>query len=171
MLSEAMLHASGALKRLGSIQEGTTVSDYHSSEKERQMSVFTSLLHAEWEGHKINILDTPGYPDFVSEVVAAMKVADTAIYVMDARGRAGGHQLSWRYGTEAQTPAMFVVNHLDHAESDFRQIVAQIKERFGAALRRSRFPAGPARARSSIVLLDAAINLSRRRRRSRRKRD
>ena len=153
MLSEAMLHASGALKRLGSIQEGTTVSDYHPSEKERQMSVFTSLLHAEWKGHKINILDTPGYPDFLSEVVAAMKVADTAIYVMDAReGVQVGTELSWRYGDDAQTPAMFVVNHLDHAESDFRQIVAQIKERFGRGATVVQIPGG-AGTRSIIDVL------------------
>ena len=74
MLAEAMLYVSGATRRMGSIEEGNTVSDYQESEKERQMSVFTSLLHAEWKGHKINILDTPGYPDFVGEVVMAMKV-------------------------------------------------------------------------------------------------
>jgi len=132
MLAEAMLHASGALPRMGSIPEGTTVSDYHPSEKERQMSVFTSLMHAEWKGHKINILDTPGYPDFVGEVVAAMKVADTAIYVMDAReGVQVGTELAWRFGAMTEAPSMFVINHLDHAESDFRLLVDQIKERFG----------------------------------------
>ena len=62
MLAEAMLFASGALKRMGSIVDGSTVSDYHPSEKERQMSIFASLLHAEWKGHKINIIDSPGYP-------------------------------------------------------------------------------------------------------------
>lgn len=132
MLAEAMLHASGALPRIGSIQEGTTASDYHPSEKERQSSVFTSLMHAEWKGHKINILDTPGYPDFVGEVVAAMKVADTAIYVMNAReGVQVGTELAWSFGEITNTPSMFVINHLDEAESDFRRLVDQIKERFG----------------------------------------
>ena len=70
--------------RMGSVAEGNTVSDYHSSEKERQMSIFSSLLHAEWNKYKINIIDTPGYPDFIGEVVAGMKVADTAIFVMNA---------------------------------------------------------------------------------------
>ena len=153
MLAEAMLHASGARERLGSIQDGTTVSDYHPSEKERQMSIFTSLLHAEWKNHKINILDTPGYPDFVSEVVAAMKVADTSIYVMDARkGVQVGTELSWRYGEDAQTPAMFVVNHLDQAESDFREIIAQIKERFGRGATVVQIPGG-AGTRSIIDVL------------------
>ena len=79
MLAEAMVFASGGTNRLGSIEDGSTISDYHSSEKERQMSVFTSLLHAEWEGDKINVLDAPGYPDFVGEVIAALRVADLAV--------------------------------------------------------------------------------------------
>ncbi len=84
MLAEAMLFSSGALRRMGSIEGKNTISDFHPSEHERLMSVFTSLLHAEWKGHKINILDTPGYPDFVGEVIASLKVADTAVFVMNA---------------------------------------------------------------------------------------
>ncbi len=142
-LSEAMLHASGAIPRLGRIEDGATVSDYHPNEKERQMSVFTSLLHAEWKGHKINILDTPGYPDFVSEVISAMKVADTALYVMDARsGVQVGTELSWSYGEDTQTPAMFVINHLDHAESDFRMLIDQIQDRFGREATVVQIPGG-----------------------------
>jgi elongation factor G len=143
MLAEAMLHASGAIDRLGSATEGTTVSDYHPNEKEKGMSIFTSLLHAEWKGHKINILDTPGYPDFVSEVIASMKVADTALYVMDARsGVQVGTELSWTYGEMTETPAMFVVNHLDEAEANFRSIVDQIQDRFGRSATVVQIPAG-----------------------------
>ncbi|WP_022834894.1 elongation factor G [Salisaeta longa] len=142
-LAEAMLHASGAIERMGTIAEGTTRSDYHPSEQERQTSIFTSLLHADWHGHKINILDTPGYPDFVSEVIAAMKVADTAVYLMDARaGVQVGTELSWTYGAMTDTPAMFVINHLDHAEADFRMLVEQIKDRFGAGATVVQLPAG-----------------------------
>ena len=152
-LSEAMLHASGARTRLGRIEDGTTVSDYHPTEKERQMSVFASLLHAEWKGHKINILDTPGYPDFVGEVIASMKVADTAVYVMDARaGVQVGTELSWTYGAMTDTPAMFVLNHLDHAESDFRLLVEQIQERFGRSATVVQIPGG-AGTRSIIDVL------------------
>jgi elongation factor G len=142
-LSEAMLHASGAVPRLGRVEDGSTTSDYHPNEKERQMSVFTSLLHAEWKGHKINILDTPGYPDFVSEVISAMKVADTALYVMNARsGVQVGTELSWSYGEDTETPAMFVVNHLDEADSDFRSIIEQIQDRFGRAATVVQIPGG-----------------------------
>lgn len=132
MLAEAMLHAGGDIKRMGSIEAGTTLSDYHPSEKERRMSVFTSLLHVDWERHKINVLDTPGYPDFAGEVIAAMKVADASVYVMDAvEGVQVGTELAWTYGQMIETPAMFVINHLDQAASDFRELVDQIKNRFG----------------------------------------
>ena len=152
-LAEAMLHASGAIGRLGSVDEGTTQSDYHPSEKEREMSIYTSLMHAEWKGHKINILDTPGYPDFVSEVIASMKVADTALYVMDARnGVQVGTELSWTYGDMTDTPSMFVINHLDHGEADYRLLIEQIKERFGRGATAVQIPAGSG-SRSIIDVL------------------
>ena len=153
MLAENMLYASGALDRPGSIEEGSTVSDYHASEKERTMSIFTSLLHAEWNDHKINILDTPGYPDFSGEVTAAMTVADTAIYVMDAReGVEVGTELAWGQGISTQVPSMFVINHLDEADADFRTIIDQIQERFGRGATVVQIPAG-AGSRSIIDVL------------------
>ena len=76
-LSEAMLHTSGVLPRAGSVTEGTTKSDHHESEQERRMSIFATLLHAAWDDKKINILDTPGYPDFASEVIASMRASIT----------------------------------------------------------------------------------------------
>ena len=143
MLAEAMLYASGAIRRMGAIEDGSTTSDYHPSEHERQMSVFTSLVHAEWKGHKINILDTPGYPDFVGEVVASMKVADTAIYVMNAaEGVEVGTELAWTYGTMTDKPSMFVINHLDKSQADFRGLVGQLKERFGRGATVVQIPAG-----------------------------
>ncbi len=153
MLAEAMLFVSGSLRRMGSIEEGSTVSDYQESEKERQMSVFTSLLHAEWKEHKINILDTPGYPDFVGEVVTAMKVADTAIYVMNAaEGVEVGTELAWAYGAQSAKPSMFVINHLDKSQADFRGLVSQIKERFGRGATLVQIPGG-AGSRSVIDVL------------------
>lgn len=143
MLAEAMLFASGALKRMGSIEGHSTISDYHPSEHERQMSVFASLLHAEWKGHKINIIDTPGYPDFVGEVITSLKVADTAIYVMNAvEGVQVGTELAWTYGEMTEKPSMFVINHLDRAESDFRALVNQLRERFGHGATLIQIPGG-----------------------------
>jgi elongation factor G len=153
-LAEAMLYSSGAIKRMGSISEGNTVSDYHASEKEREMSVFTSLLHAEWEGHKINILDTPGYLDFGSEVLTALKVADTAIFVLDAvEGVQVGTEQSWRYCEHTETPSMFVINRLDEEQADFERLIQQMHERFGRAATVVQLPAG----RDSRSIIDVLL--------------
>jgi elongation factor G len=142
-LSEAMLHTSGVVNRAGSVPDGTTQSDHRESEKERQMSIFTTLLHAPWNDKKINILDTPGYPDFASEVIASMRVADTAVYVMDARsGVEVGTEMAWSYGEETETPSLFVVNHIDQSSADFRSIVDEIEERFGRGATIVQLPAG-----------------------------
>jgi elongation factor G len=152
-LAEALLHAAGAIGRPGSVSDGTTRSDYHPSEKDREMSIFTTLLHADWHGHKINILDTPGYPDFSSEVIAAMQVIDTAVYVMDARsGVEVGTELAWSYGEQMKTPSMFVVNHVDHADADVQAILDEIEDRFGRGATAVQFPCG-AGSRSIVDVL------------------
>ena len=151
-LAEAMLYSAGAIPRMGSVGEGNTVSDYHPSERDRQMSVFTSLLHAEWEGHKINLLDTPGYLDFVGETVAALKVADTALFVIDAaEGVQVGTEQAWSYCERTGTPAMFVLNKLDTQGSDFEAALARMRERFGRAATPVQLPRGS----GSRPLLDA----------------
>ena len=143
VLADAMLHASGALDRIGSISEGSTTSDFHPSEQEREMSIFTSLLHAKWNDRKINILDTPGYSDFSSEVIAAMKVTDTALCVVDARsGVEVGTEAAWSYGEQTETPFLFVVNQIDHGGSNFRSVVEEIEDRFGRGATVVQFPAG-----------------------------
>jgi elongation factor G len=149
-LAEAMLYSSGAIKRMGTVEEQNTVSDYHPSEHERSMSVFTSLLHTEWKGYKINILDTPGYLDFVSEVITALKVADTAIFVIDAaEGVQVGTEQSWRYCAQTGTPSMFVLNKLDQDKADFTRPSGRSRNATGAPRPSSRSPAERARARSS----------------------
>ncbi len=155
MLAEAMLYVAGALQRMGSIEEGTTISDYHPSEKERQMSVFASLVHAEWEGHKINILDTPGYPDFVGEVIASLKVADTALYVINAaEGVQVGTELAWRAGEDMEKPSMFILNHLDRSGVNFRALVGQIQDRFGRGATVVQLPGGEgSRAIIDVLLM------------------
>ena len=105
------------------------------------MSIFSSLLHAEWKKHKINILDTPGYPDFVGEVVAAMRVADTALFVMDAQeGIEVGTELAWTCARENEKPSMFVINQIDRQHADVESLVSQIKERFGTGATVVQFP-------------------------------
>lgn len=154
MLAEAMLLDTGAIKRLGSIEEGTTVSDYHPSEREREMSVFASLLHVEYGGNKINIIDTPGYPDFVGEVVASLHVVDSALFVIDAsEGVQVGTELAWRAAVKASTPSMFVLNKLDKDRTSFRDVIEQIQERFGRGATVVQIPVGG----GSRAIIDALI--------------
>src|SRR6476646_611459 len=84
MLSEAMLATAGVINRMGGIAAGTTVSDYHESEHARQISVTATFLHLEWLGKKLNLLDCPGYADFISESLGALRVSDLAIVVVHA---------------------------------------------------------------------------------------
>ena len=160
-LAEAMLFSSGSISRMGTVEEATTTSDYHESEHERGMSVFTSLLHAEWEGHKINILDSPGYLDFSAETITALKAADTALFVIDAaEGVQVGTELAWRYAQESGTPSMFVLNKLDSPSSDFESALAKVQERYGSAAVPVQLPGGTGSRTIIDVLLMKQIRFN-----------
>ncbi|HUA69307.1 MAG TPA: elongation factor G [Candidatus Saccharimonadales bacterium] len=132
MLSEAMLLCGGVINRMGRIADGSTVSDYHVSEKNRQISVSASLLHTEWAGKKFNIIDTPGYLDFISEGLGALRVGDFALVVVHAQHGLGvGTERAWNYATNYGIPKMIVVNALDKENVDFDAVVKQLQERFG----------------------------------------
>jgi elongation factor G len=132
MLSEAMLACSGKIGRMGSIPAGTTVSDYHASEKQHQISVHCSLLHTEWMDKKFNILDCPGYADFISEGLGALRVGDFALVVVNAvTGLGIGTDSAWDYATRYGLPKMIVVNALDKANTHFDEVVAACREHFG----------------------------------------
>jgi len=143
MLAEAMLLETGAIQRMGTIEEGNTISDYHPSEQEREMSVFASLLHVEYGGNKINVVDTPGYPDFVGEVAASLHVVDSALFVINAgEGVQVGTELAWRAAVKESTPSMFVINQLDKDKTDFRNLIEQIQDRFGRGATVVQLPVG-----------------------------
>src|SRR5258707_14268439 len=109
--TEAMLLCSGAIGRMGRISEGSTVSDYHVSERQRQISTQTSLLHPNWLAKRFNILDSPGYPDFMSETLASLRVADFALVVADAQHGAGvGTERALNCATEGSVPKALRVN-------------------------------------------------------------
>lgn len=132
MLTEAMLACSGRIGRMGSITAGTTVSDYHASEKLHQISVHCSLLHTEWMNRKFNILDTPGYSDFIAEGLGAVRVGDFALIVINAAHGLGiGTDSAWDYATRAGLPKILVVNGLDKANVKFDTILEQTREHFG----------------------------------------
>ncbi len=132
MLCEAMLACAGRLGRLGSIAHGTTVSDYHASEREHLISVHCSLLHAEWHGRKLNLLDCPGYNDFLAEGLGAMRVCDSALIVINAAHGLGiGTDAAWSYCTHFGLPKAIVVNALDKAQVDFEAVLADARAHFG----------------------------------------
>jgi elongation factor G len=132
MLSEAMLLCAGVITRMGRIADGTTVSDYHVSEKQRQISVSASLLHLEWAGKKFNMIDTPGYLDFISEGLGALRVGDFALVVINAQHGLGvGTDRVWDYATHYVLPKMVVVNALDKEHVDFDAVVKAAQEHFG----------------------------------------
>ena len=132
MLSEAMLMCGGVITRMGRITDGSTVSDYHVSEKNRQISVSASLLHTEWMGKKFNLIDTPGYLDFISEGLGALRVGDFALMVVHAQHGLGvGTERAWNYASGYGIPKMIVVNAMDKENVDFDAVVRQLQERFG----------------------------------------
>jgi len=132
MLSEAMLMCGGVISRMGRIADGSTASDYHVSEKNRQISVSASLLHTEWMGKKFNIIDTPGYLDFISEGLGALRVGDFALVVVHAQHGLGvGTERVWDYATGYGIPKMIVVNAVDKENVDFDALVKKLQERFG----------------------------------------
>lgn len=131
-LAECMLFEAGLISRKGSILENNTVGDYHPLEQERGNSIFSKLMHTKWRGYKINILDTPGYDDFVGEVVSALKVSDTGVMVINAvNGVEVGTDVIWEYTEKFKTPMIFVVNKLDHDKADFDKTVHETKDHFG----------------------------------------
>ncbi|HUR11093.1 MAG TPA: elongation factor G [Flavitalea sp.] len=131
-LAECMLFEAGLINRRGNIAERTTAGDYHELEKERGNSIFSKLLHTKWRGYKINIIDTPGYDDFVGEVIAALRVADTGVLLLNAvAGVEVGADIIWQYTEKFKTPMIFAVNKLDDDNADFDRAVREAKSHFG----------------------------------------
>ncbi len=129
-LSEIILYTAGEINRIGNVLEGNTVSDYSSNEIEKQISISTSLIHLEWNSKKINILDTPGYSDFVGDVKSAMKVCDTAVMVLkSAEGVEVGSEVSGKFVDEFKLPSAIIINKVDNEHSTFHETVEKSKQR------------------------------------------
>jgi elongation factor G len=144
ILSEAMLACSGLIGRMGRIADGTTVSDYHVSEKNRQISTQASLLHTTWLGKKFNMIDTPGYLDFVGEALSALRVADLAVVVIHARDGVGvGTERVWKYATELGLPKILVVNFMDKLNGRFDEKLEALREHYGAGVFPLNLPVNP----------------------------
>jgi elongation factor G len=129
MLAEAFLHATGATTRLGKVEDSTTASDYDEEEQRRKISIYSSVIPIEHRDHKINIIDAPGYTDFVGEAISALSVADGAIILVDAvAGIEVGTELAWRYADEFNLPRFFVINKMDRDNADFDKTYEAVDE-------------------------------------------
>lgn len=151
-LAEAMLLEGGVIKRRGSIDDKNSVSDYREIELERQNSVSSTVLYAEYADKKINFIDTPGFDDFTGEVIAALKVVDSAVMVVNAQnGVEVGTEISWRYASRNNSPVIFAINHLEHENSNFDETVRQLKAQFGGSCTVCQYPVNPGLGFDAIV--------------------
>jgi elongation factor G len=129
MLAEAFLHATGATTRLGRVEDGTTVSDYDEEEHRRKISLYASVIPVEHRDHKINVIDAPGYTDFVGEMISALSVADGAVILVDAVGGIEvGTELAWKYADQFNLPRFIVINKMDRENADFNKVYAEVQE-------------------------------------------
>ena len=140
-LTEAMLYEAGLINRRGSIEEKNTTGDYNELEQERGNSIFSKLLHTKWRGYKINIIDTPGYNDFVGEVISALRVADTGVMLLNAvMGVEVGTDVIWDYTERFKTPMIFAVNKLDDDDADFDRTIQEARTHFGGNVTVIQYP-------------------------------
>jgi len=150
--AETMLFESNGISRRGSIEEKNTISDFTNIEIERGNSIFSTLMNVQWKDSKINIIDTPGYDDFVGEIVSSLKVADTAVMLLNAKsGVEVGSEIIWEYVNEYQTPAIIVINKIDNSKSDFATTLEQAKNRFGPKVLPVQYPINEGQNFNSIV--------------------
>ena len=130
--AETMLFESKGITRRGTVEDGSTISDYTDIEKDRGNSLFGTLMHAKWKDSKINIIDAPGFDDFIGEVISAIKVVDLGVMILNAKsGVEVGTELVWEHVGNNSLPAIFVVNQLDHEKADFDTSLEQAQARFG----------------------------------------
>lgn len=143
MLAEAFLHYSGATTRLGHVEDGTTVSDHDEEEIRRKISIYTSVIPVEHRDHKVNVLDAPGYTDFVGEVISALSVADGAVVLVDSvAGLEVGTEIAWRYADEFKLPRFVVINRLDRDNANFAKALVSVEEFSETRLIKVQLPIG-----------------------------
>jgi elongation factor G len=127
-LGEAMLFVSGAVTRMGKVEDGTTVSDFEDEEIRRTLSLSTAVLPVETHDCKVNVLDTPGYTDFVGEVISALRVADTALVLVDAvAGVEVGTEIVWDYCDRFELPRFVVINKMDRENAGFKRAMDSVR--------------------------------------------
>ncbi len=142
-VAEALLFNTGAVTRLGKVDDNTSVSDFDPEEQRRKISINTTLIPCEWNGYKINLLDTPGYIDFAGEVKSALRVADCVMVVVDpVSGLEVGTELVWQYADDLKLPRIILINKLDRENADFDRVLGQLRDSFGKSVVSLQIPIG-----------------------------
>jgi len=162
-LAEAMLLCTGAISRAGRSEDGTTVLDFEPEEHAHHMSTSLSLAALEWRGHKLNVLDCPGYADFVPEALAGLSVADLAVFVVSAAdGVEVQTQILWKAAATLGVPRIIFLNKLDRERSEFAGALAQVQSAFGAGVAPLQLPVGAEQALTGVadLLTDTAYTYS-----------
>lgn len=151
-LAEAILFNAKAITRLGKVEEGNTTSDYDPDEIQRKISINLSVLPYVWQGVKVNLLDTPGYSDFVGEVKSALRVSEGAIILIGATsGIEVGTEQVWQYCEEAGLPRLVLVNKMDRENADFYKVLGEVQKRFGSKVVALQIPIGAHTSFSGVV--------------------
>lgn len=151
-LVEGMLFAAGAITRMGTIDDGSTTSDYRQDEIERKISISASLLTFDWKKSKFNLLDLPGYPDFIGEVHCGLRVSDLAVVLLN--GVAGievGTDMGWEIINKNQTPRLIFVNRLDKEHAKFAKVVAEAQEAYGFGVIPVQFPVSEGETFNAVI--------------------
>ncbi|MBN2057561.1 MAG: elongation factor G [Candidatus Saganbacteria bacterium] len=142
-LSEALLFTAKAINRQGGVLDGTTTSDYDPEEIKRQISIHSSLLPLEWKDHKINLIDTPGFIDFVGDAISTMRIVDCLIIVVDAvTGHGGALDNLWKMADNFDLPRIIVVNKMDKSQADFDKTIEMLREKFSKEIVPVQVPVG-----------------------------
>jgi elongation factor G len=151
-LVEAILFNTGAVNRLGRVEDGTTTADYHPEETSRQITIHASLVPCEWKNCKLNIIDTPGYSDFIGEVKGAMRVIDSALFVVSAvDGVEVQTEIIWDFAQDKDMPRMVYINKMDRENANFYKVLDELKEKFSANFAPVQLPIGQALEFSGVV--------------------
>ncbi|MEX2236604.1 MAG: elongation factor G [Dehalococcoidia bacterium] len=151
-LTEAMLYRAGAINRQGKVEEGNTASDFDPDEIKRHISINTAVLPLEWKDTKVNLIDTPGYQDFVGDTLCGIASADAAIIVVDASsGVQVGTEQVWSYCEDARLPRVVFVSRMDRENANYAEVIAQLEKAFGKKCAPLQMPIGSAHNFSGVV--------------------
>ena len=151
-LLEAMLFKAGAITRKGTVEDKNTVSDFIEIEQERRSSIYSAISYAEWKDSKINLIDAPGYDDYIGEMLAPLHISDVCMITLNAQNKVEvGAELAWTYSGKVNKPVMFVINKLDNEQSNFANCVEDIHSSLSGSAKIIQFPVKQGAGFNAIV--------------------